>query len=455
MILTEKLKQWCRDHFELAPSLNDDETFRDLVSRSLIDETLPMKKFRELSGANGSKTGPSADDVFGGNGSHPRVKNPSERYNTTKSVGKHVRTGQPVKNEHGREVVSTSEAEYAKVGAWLKFRAMKDGMPGISLTEHERALTDETFGRDLFCGKINGEWKTDISGSQVKALISDSGSGGAELNPIFFDEAMISFPLLFGELLPLVDLRPVPRGSSVEGASIGNPTLTWNVAEGTSIDLFDTAALAAEINTTIFPVAVAVEIGRDLMADAPADIGRVLLGNITQRMLSELDDVIARGDGTSQPEGVINATGVTDNAWGGDAATVADYEGLLFGVGKQYRQASSRHRQVFCSNDTSYARARGIAVGTADQRRVFGMDHEAYTLLNHGHKIVNGLANTDIFYGNMASYRLYRRQAQEVVFESGGKELARKNLSLLIVRGRYGGRVVDSNAFTLTDDALA
>lgn len=53
----------------------------------------------------------------------------------------------------------------------------------------------------------------------------------------------------------------------------------------------------------------------------------------------------------------------------------------------------------------------------------------------------------------LSKFRMYRRLGMTVKFETGGKELSRKNLGLLIVRARFGGRLVDSNSTSKMTDA--
>ena len=447
MDLTNALKSWIAENTPAAANA-DDDTFRTYVSRSISDGTLTPEKLAELTADDSQPDGTkSARDAFG----DIRVKSPSERYSRTKSPGKHARTGQTVRNERGGIVESPSELEYAKAGALFKHLAQRSGVP-ISLTDHETELLLETADKDAWAGTINGEYRYGVTG--VKALLDDVTSGGLEATPIWFDENVIQFPLLHGELFPFVDLVEVPRGRRIEGASIGNPSVTWGTAEGTELNLFDTSDIVAAIDTTIHNVSVAVEIGLDFMADSPVDVGRILTENIGQRFMASLDNVTAKGDGTTQPQGIFNASGISDigNPAGGSGAApqVADYETLLFAIGKQYR--NSAMRPAFIANDTSYSRARGIAVGGSDERRVFGMDHQSYMLLEYPFKVQNDLANNLAAFGALAKYRMYRRVGQAVKFETGGKELTRKNLGLLVVRGRYGGKVVDANAFAYSDN---
>lgn len=443
MKLTKSLRDFLVSKGLAQDSWTDDQLFAKAAADALESGELSPEQFSELTGKK------TAEDVFGG----VRVKKASERYSTTKSVAKHARTLEPVCNERGKQVETVSELEYAKAGVLMKRLAAKSGVP-VSLDEHERSLEAEIFDTDKWCGKLGSQYETGIPGARVKALLDDATSGGAEVVPEWFDDAVIQYPLLHSEIFPKIDLRDVPRASSIETASVGNPTVTWGTAEGTEIGLFDTADIIAEINATVHPVVCAVEIGRDFLADAAVDVGRILVENIGQRMLSELDQVIVLGNGTTQPEGILNASGITDigNPAGGDGAVpqVDDFETLMFSVGKQYRNGPMR--PAFISNDTSYSRARGIPVGAADARRVFGMEHNSYELFQYHYLINNTIANNQIVYGALAKYRMWRRQAQEVRFVTEGKELARKNQVLLIVRGRFAGRVVDPNAFAFSDN---
>lgn len=398
---------------------------------------------------------PNPATILGG---QPRVKAPSERYKSTKVAGKHARTGLAVCNEKNVEVMLPSELEYAKAGVFFKKLAQKSGLFGVTIDEHERDLFAEMVEKDAWCGMFGGQYEPSLTGERVKMLLNDAISGGVEINPVWFDDAVITFPLLHSELYPFVDNRPVPRGASIEGASVGNPTVTWGTPEGTDIGIFDTADLVNPIDSTIHPVSVALEVGRDLMADAPVDIGQTLLQNIGQRTLSALDNVIAVGNGVTQPEGVFTASGISSVNSDNDNAgppTLTDYEALLFAVAKQYRNQAMRC--AFLSNDVTYRRSRGITVDptnpTTDQRRVLGMDYQSYTTLEFPHRIQNDIPNTQIAFGALSKYRLYRRAGFENRFVDGGKELARRNTVLLVVRGRFGGKVVDASAFAKMVDA--
>jgi len=197
-----------------------------------------------------------------------------------------------------------------------------------------------------------------------------------------------------------------------------------------------------------------LEVGRDLFEDSVVDLGDVLLGRISERMANEMDKVVAVGNGTTQPEGVMNKSGTTAVSFGG-ATSIGNYESLLFGVGKQYRKAPG-NRFVFAGNETAYQRARAMNVGTNDARRLFGLNHESYTLFPpRQYRICGDLTNQQLFAGDMSRYRMYRRLGLRTEWTTEGKSLMRSNTALLAIRARYGGQVMVGEAFATVSDAPA
>ncbi|MDX1945228.1 MAG: phage major capsid protein [Pirellulaceae bacterium] len=415
-------------------------------AKSIVKEAIGELSLTSPRVANGALT-PSPAAVFGG--TQIRVKHGSESYLTTKSVAKHTKMADFLpRDEQGRECLTMSELEAAKSGAFLKFMAQRAGVP-LVLSEHERSLMHETFEKDNWVGLYDTQWSKNLTGLQCKTLLNDSTSGGTNVNPEFFDQNLITFPLVSGELFPLVNLMEVPRGAAVEGASIANPSVNWGTNEGTQISLFNTDSMLAAINTTIHTITVAIEVGKDFLSDSPADVGRYLMQVVGEKLKAELDNVIANGNGTNRPEGIFTASGVgsvtTGGTWGID-----DVESLLFGISKAYR--TSRNC-AFISNDVSYRRVRALPTGIAsDNQRLFGADHESYNVLFRPWKIQTDLANTKAAFGDLGRYRLYRRLGFTMEWHTQGEHLARKNCALLVVRGRFGGRVMDGSAFAVATD---
>jgi HK97 family phage major capsid protein/HK97 family phage prohead protease len=410
-------------------------------------------------------TGPTpADLLLAGSSKNVNVKGVADRYGRETRKLKHLKTGESVYHVGGAEPESMSQLNSAKAMAFLKQLAKKAGIP-VVLREEERAALDLCFG-EKWIGDYNGQYSEEIDGTRMKALLDDGISGGSAAVPYWFDADLITFPLLVGELYPFVDIRNVPRGASVHGASVANPTVTWGPSEGSEMPLFDTSSFVAAINTSIFPVTCAIEVGRDELADSPADLGRTITENVGQRLASELDKVVAIGNGTSQPTGIFTASGLNsfnaDNTTSGPP-TVNDYMSMMFGIQKQYRTAAMR--PAFISNDVSYQRSRQIRVDphsltgggttTINQLPVMSPlnDVANYSTLATPHRISQSIGNSDICYGALSRYRMYRRLGFEIRWVTEGAELARRNTVMLVVRGRFGGQPVDGNAFCVCTDA--
>lgn len=431
------------------------ETFQNVYGKKtaalLASGEMSADQYTQLVGDTKMQNA-TPEKVFGG---HIRVKDQSEGYSEKRMTGLHVKTGQPIYNPlTGNNAELPSERDNAKVGAFLKHLGQRSGLfPSVALTDHEKGLLDELSG-DTWAGMIGGEYHDRLpGGGQTKALLDDAVSGGLEITPIFFDDQVVTFPLLTGELLPKVDLRDIPRGRRIEGASVGNPTVAWGEGDDVTVSLFNTASLVAALDSTVFGLAVAVEVGRDFLSDSPANVGQILTANIGQRVAAELDRQIANGNGTTQPEGIFTAAGLTtittDNGVAGPP-TLNDYMSLLFSVGKQYR--NSTFAPTFVTNDTSFQRSRSIAVDPAavstDQRPVMAPLTEVnnYATLGWSHAVQNDIANGRAAFAALRKYRLYRRVGMEVRWIDGGTTLARKNEVLLVVRARFAGRMMDANA---------
>jgi len=409
-----------------------------------------------------------------------RVKGAWESYSDTKSAAYY---GERHKNAFlrgkaatfgGRHLDHSSQLDKAIAGAWFKY-AVNSSANGhnvpraLRLTDHDHDLVKYAMHNMAWTGIINGSGSEDsgaikvderkLRDHEIKALIDDSTSGGLEVAPIVFDDAIILTPVLHGELFPLVNTINISRGRRVEGASIGNPTFTSGTAEGTAIDLFDTSSFVSAFDTTIFNAVGAMEIGMDLEEDSPVNLGQIVAQAYGEKAMEWLDTQIAGGDGTTEPEGIVTASGTTTVSSSNGSSgppTVDDYEGLIFSVGKEYRPAADRARCVFVGTDTSYRRARAISVGSSDARRVLGMEqntHADYNVLGYDYKVNSGLGNANILFANLKHYRMYRRLGLNIRVETGGKELARKNQSLVVVRMRYGGKLEQGGAAAKIADA--
>lgn len=453
---TDSLRRWLHSGGYLPDFEGRPHPIREAAATAMAKGALDSDTFLNLQKDHEDMTITKAtpEKVF--SGGNIRVKAPSEAYSSKRWTAKHSRLGIAVFDEHQNEVTRPSQLSQARAGAFLKHTARKAGLQ-VEWGEHDQALLRDSIETQEWASFAGPEHENRIyaPGGAVKALIDDSSSGGLEIVPIEFDSDVISFPLLNNELLPLVDLKPVSRGRRIEGASMLTPTASWGGGDDNTGTLFSTAGMVTPIDTTIHTIDIFVEIGRDFLSDSPLNVGALLTQLCGERIGAELDSCIADGNGTTQPQGVMQASGTNSVAFSGAAVTVAKMMSLLFSVGKEYR-APAGNNFVFCSNETGYQRARSVATGvTGDTRLVFGMMPEEYSALGRPYRIAHTLSNAEVFAGSMKKYRLYRRLGMSVEWHTQGRELARRNMALLAIRARYGGKVMDGDAFGVVTDALA
>lgn len=365
----------------------------------------------------------------------------------------------------GKGLETPSEYDKALCGAWLKLALLRLGWNRdnperpVRLSETEKGLLHESAAKDGWVGTANGVYYGGGSPdgcapeATIKGVLDDTTSGGLYLNPAVLDSSVVTYPLLHSELLPSVELVPV-TGRRVMTPTVGNLSVGWGTMPGTAATPMSTAGLVGNLDTAIQNVQGWIELSNDLAADSPVDIGSTLIGLFGEKLKSELDRVICLGNGVVEPQGFANASGlvvVQSEGGVGGPLTVADFEALAFATPVQYRRKDWNCAYVM--NDTSYRRARGIPVGPADERRVFGMTHMEYSLLEWPVRICNDLPNAKVFFAALRRYRLFQRAGVEVFRTGEGRSLTLANSQLLGLRARFGGRVIDANGFALMQDA--
>jgi HK97 family phage major capsid protein len=433
--------------------------------------------------AAGAMTGTRAgtfDDV--------RVKSVVEQFSDSRTAATWDKSSNPylAKSFGGRSVSAhmdsmpytldmPTDRSKAIAGAWFKHMALKSmRAQGIEIPTHlkmremdeqlvQYALHESRFVGETPAGDYEYGGEKLLSDIHRKAILDDSTSGGLEAVPIEFDASLILTPLLNGELFPLVTVRNVSRRRQ-EAVKVSNPTMSWGTADGTAISLFNTDSFISAFDNNIYPIVGAMEMGLDFLADSPVAIGQVVVERYGQRFLVEMDDAIASGDGTNQPEGLFTASGVTTVSSAGGAGTapqVGDYEGLMFAVGKEYLQEAGfppNSRAVFIGTQTAYRRARAIKVNSSsDERRIFGVsDYMSYRLADFRYAINSSIDNSDFGFFCMNRYRMYRRQGLEVQTVRGTDwTLVRQNKMGIAIRARFGGALELAGAGAKVTDGQA
>lgn len=467
----------------------DGEQDHDLKTKAFTQDDVAGQKDDKVTSAQITKAFVNGDASYQEFNDHSiRVKSVVERFDDTRtaltyaeSENEYVRKSfgsRPVMVGDGvgsRSLDKPTARQAAIAGAWMKHLVTKAAYasgrpvpPQFRKNEQDHQLIQYTIHECKFLGPMN--WKESSETAEYwfenqkagdhwkKALADDTISGGLEAVPVELDNQTIITPLLNGELFPLVTVRNVTR-RRIEAYGVANPTMQWGYGDLNVQPIFDTRDFIQAFDVNIHTLSGSMEIGRDFESDAPEDIGGVVVNRYGERHKQELDNVIANGNGITQPEGLFQAPGivvVSNQAGSGLGPMVGDYETLKFAVRKEFRD-EAKNRCIYLSTDDSYRRARGIRVNdTNDERRIFGVENQMdYKLFGYDYKVNESITSNNIGFWCMNRYRMYRRQGLEVVIEEGGKDLRSRNKRYIVMRSRWGGALDHAGAGAKITDAQA
>ena len=390
---------------------------------------------------------------------HIRVAKATERYKQTRRpliATKGAGEGRPLmyfdsvagmeNNPIQRQAEDCSEAEYAKFGAIAAKRMLQACGINRKLPEHWENLLLESAHEDAWVGlhgqkTAHGRKLTDF---EQKAVLDDGTSGGSEAVPEWFDFAAIATPLLHSELLPYVQVVRVPRGSAADSYTIGTSTFV-STASGTGVTPFTTTSFVGAFDTTFFPATCAIEFGLDFLEDAAPQFGEMVMNQIRQEHLRWLDEQIAVGDGTTEPQGIFTASTQTvtpESSHTYSSFSYNDVLNLAFGIDKAHRNAFGGTSTRFVMNDSQYKKLMQIVTGvTGDKRPIFGMGIKDYMLGDYPVSVQNNIANGNMALSNLRGYRLYQRQGLQFLEEEAGRTLRLANTRLVMARTRWGGKI--------------
>jgi len=449
--------------------------------RKQILEDVTKKVKAELA----TSTEPQAPDMYdvmkgldesNDNPTFIRVKSRIENYDHRPTAALYKsgpKKGQPIQYM-GKSLNQPTPRRNKMVAVWTKWQALQMGLVSKPLSDEEKDILmwilhkepfyadpDRVEPRPLKEAERHSLWTKGIDRwrKALKApLIDDSISGGQEAVPEFFDEEVIITPVLEGEVAPLVNMRDMPRGSSVQGWAIGNVTFSA-ATEGSAVSLFDATGFISDYSPSVYRAAGFIQVGRNFLEDAVPTVADEIRASYTRKHNEWLDRVIVAGNGTNEPQGITNASGTVDitaqNATTGPVH-ILDAINLLFGVTAAYRRAYPRQNLAYAMTETTYKRFRSIQVNSSsDQRLVFGNEGLTNSLL-FDFKVAleeQGLNNSDAIFAQFYAYRLYRRQGLRLIYEDRGSTLVRSNTVLIGADMRYAGQI-EKGAYAAVCDSL-
>ena len=292
-------------------------------------------------------------------------------------------------------------------------------------------------------------------GVELRALGAAAGASGGYLVPQTLQRQI---ERRMAEISPVLNL--VTRLRTASGEVLRYPTVddTANqaqiVSENTLLAEQDVTFGQVQIGAFTYSTGV-VRISLQLLQDSAFDLEEFLAEVFADRLGRALQDHVTNGDGTTQPEGILNAIPASQVVQGAtgqtDSVTYDDLVSLIHAVDPAYR---SSPRAAFMMHDTTLAALRRLKDSSG---RPLWQDSlqagEPSRLLGYRVIVNNDMpqmaANAkSIVFGDFSKYIL-REVGQGLVVQRLNERYAEYLQVALLGFARYDGRVLQPAAFAI------
>jgi HK97 family phage major capsid protein len=283
-----------------------------------------------------------------------------------------------------------------------------------------------------------------------RALSAEIGAAGGLLIPEEFSNDVV---LKLGELTPFASrefMRVIPMGSDVKrvprlitlpAATYGEENADWSTDAGKG-----TEPRFGEVELVARDAMLIVGSPENLFDDAGPDVMQLLIDLFAQALARLRNLKVLSGNGTSEPEGVIGAVGVTNTSYDNtDQDTKQDTINAWFhDVKEQYRGAA-----IFAISDAALEVFNNIR-DTTGQPIMSRMLDEPFMRLKGKPVFTTDALTTIGVFGNFLYYLFGDRQAMQTMTARGGDYFRKRQIGIRVIE-RYDGKIAQEEAFATMD----
>ena len=272
-----------------------------------------------------------------------------------------------------------------------------------------------------------------------KALSEGSDTAGGYLVPSEYRAELIRRLPELSELFPHVRKVPVIGDSGEYPKLDSDVTITWGRSENAA--LTETDPSFTHLQWTVRNMSAITYLSRELVSDANPNIVETITALFSEAVAAERDKMIAIGDGSSQPQGIYSAAGVSSVAVGG-ALTYAKLVELKFELSRKY------HRNArWVLNSTNLQRITSI---TDDNSLPIFRDAlvagESPRILGKEYAVQDDLPDSVIFFGALSHYLWFDREQMVIESTTTGGDTFKKHQVAVKVVERCDGKLALAQA---------
>jgi len=337
-----------------------------------------------------------------------------------------------------KEIREAVKGEFARGGLLEPQRA---AIPEIGPPRDKAAEWGEFCRAALF-----GGGRSEIPTVQ-KALAEGTESAGGYLVPDEYRAELIKRLPELSELYAPVRKIPVASDAGRMPNLATDISVSW--AEAESATFHETDPAFGILQWAIYRANAMTKCSRELAFDSAPKIAQVVSDLMVEAMAAEVDKVIAVGDGTTQPEGIVSAASVVSVSVG--TLSFAKLIEVEFTLAKKYRKKSR-----WVMNNTNVRRTQSLV--DSNGMPVFRRDPASpsgATILGYPVAQQDDLPDDTVFFGDLSYYLWFDRE--QVGLESttvGGDAFAKHQLWLKTWM-RVDGKLALAEAFVKGDNIAA
>ena len=275
-----------------------------------------------------------------------------------------------------------------------------------------------------------------------KALSEGTDSAGGYLVPSEYRAELIRRVPELSELFPHIRRIPVISDSGQYPKLSTDVSITWGRAENAA--LTETDPVFGNLSWTVRNMSAITYLSRELVSDANPNIVDTITALFSEAVGAERDKMIAigGGSGSTQPEGIYSAAGLSSVAVGG-SLTYAKLVELKFTLARKYHRCA---RWVL--NSTNLQRITSI---TDDNGQPIFRDAlvagETPRVLGKEYAIQDDLPDSAIFFGDLSQYFWFDREAMVIESTTTGGDMFKKHQVAVKVVERCDGKLALAEAF--------
>lgn len=280
-----------------------------------------------------------------------------------------------------------------------------------------------------------------LSDTQQKALSEGTASAGGYLVPDDYRSVLIARLPELSELYPHVRVIPVDTDAGNMPSLSTDVTITWGRAENS--DITETDPAFGQVSWSIVNMSALTYLSRELVSDSNPGIISVITELFTDAIAAERDLKIALGTNSSQPEGILSATGISAVSGCSGALTYNKLVALKFALARKYHKGArwvmneATLGWVHKISDDNGMPILHDALISDDVPRILGLPFSTQSSIDDGAVVI----------GDLSRYFWFDRQKMEIETTTSGGDTFQKHQVGIKVVERVDGGVALAEAF--------